>query len=275
MSLPPIALLSLSLFLLSLPLPSIMDSSSSVVPTLRRIILTDTNFTQWEEEVKDQIDFAELSAWIDGSYTCPKSGIPQANAEGVAIDSAVAIRGWVTKDRKARAIISMGLSHADKLLIKDKSTSKDAWDAIRAHHKEKGGAGFVATLSAMANRKYVPGTSMTAHLTAYADDLSLLSNSGVEVPQAVIAGLCLASLDNSWSPTVQTVSARTKAKDLTLAEISVDLEREARRRISQGLPLTAPVERPNCTGRLHSSNEEGCRSERQASSWSLCLLPEN
>ena len=121
--------------------------------------LTEENYELWKVHMKSVLIFNDLWSYVDGTE--------------VKTDANVAV--WTTKDSKALALINLSITHGQLNHVRRATTSKQAWDGVKAVFESRGPvrkAALYKRLLRMEKRTDITITQYVTDFTHTAEQLS-------------------------------------------------------------------------------------------------------
>lgn len=146
---------------------------------------------------------------------------PEANAEQIA--------AWQQRDDQARGWIGLLVEDSQLCHIRNSTTAKEAWRALKAHHEKDTLSNKVTLIRRICCCKMEESDSMNDHLTNLTDLFQKLTDLGEELSNSWIVGMILSSLPRSYDTLVTALETRPEA-DLTLSLVQSKLLAEYNRR---------------------------------------------
>ncbi|KAJ0824572.1 putative RNA-directed DNA polymerase [Helianthus annuus] len=142
---------------------------------------------------------------------------------------------WESKDRKARAVITLALSKTVAFNIIKETTSSGMMLALSNMYEKPSVANKVFLIRELVNTRMREGSSVTEHINKLNSILARLASVGIKFEDEVQALLLLSSLPDSWSGTVTAISSSSCTSGFTFEGIrDLILSKDVRRRSSSG-----------------------------------------
>ncbi|KAK1430235.1 hypothetical protein QVD17_12833 [Tagetes erecta] len=143
------------------------------------------------------------------------------------------LEDWESKDKKARAVITLSLSKNVAFNIMKETTASGMMKALSNMYEKPSAANKVFLIRELVNTRMKESSSVTEHINKLNSILSRLESVDIKFEDEVQALLLLSSLPDSWSGTVTAITGSTSTftfegiRDLVLGE-------DVRRRNSGG-----------------------------------------
>lgn len=140
---------------------------------------------------------------------------------------------WLDYDEKARALIALAVEDSQFNIIRNKTTSKETWDALREFHEKSSTFNQISTMRKLLDTKMTDDKSIEEHIEEIAEYLQKLSD--LEVTgfdnDTVQVSILLSSLSESYNTIITALEVRPKS-DLTWSIVTSKLIEEYNRRKS-------------------------------------------
>ncbi|MFS7970494.1 putative RNA-directed DNA polymerase [Helianthus anomalus] len=142
---------------------------------------------------------------------------------------------WESKDRKARAVVTLALSKTVAFNIMKETTTSGMMLALSNMYEKPSAANKVFLIRELVNTRKREGNSVTEHINKLNSILARLASVGIKFEDEVQALLLLSSLLDSWSGTVTMISSSSSTSGFTFEGIcDLILSEDVRRRSSSG-----------------------------------------
>lgn len=171
--------------------------------------LNNSNYQAWSFSVKALLRRKQL--WKHVEPGTPPEPITDA---------------WNDSDERTLATIHLMVDESQYALIRDKTTAKDTWAALKAHHERTTLGQRVTLLRQITNQNFKVGDNMEAYLAVIEKQYARLENSGFEMQECLKVALILRGLPESFNPLTTALEARNE-DELTLDLVKVKLLDEA------------------------------------------------
>ncbi|KMQ86061.1 retrovirus-related pol polyprotein from transposon tnt 1-94 [Lasius niger] len=136
---------------------------------------------------------------------------------------------WQKRDNKARATIGLLVEDNQLLHVRNATTAKQAWDALKAYHEKSSLSSKVFLLKSIVNHKLQEGGDMEEQLNAILELADKLTALGERIVDSLLIAIILGSLPESYSTLVTALESRAE-DTLTLALVKGKLIDEYKRR---------------------------------------------
>ena len=176
--------------------------------------LDDNNYATWSVQMRSVLIHNEVCSVVSGK-------IVKTEGEGAAIFEA--------KDEKALASIMLCVKPAQINSIKKCSTSKQAWDVLKAIHQPKGPARKVYLFRQLLHHKMAEGTSVQDHLHEFCRIVEDLTELEISLQEELLVIMLLSSLPRQFEHFV--VSMETRDSLPTFNNLKVKLLEEGARQL--------------------------------------------
>lgn len=133
---------------------------------------------------------------------------------------------WKEGDEKTLSTIQLLVEESQYNLIRDKTTAKATWDALKQHHNKTTLGQKVTLLKQITNQDYKLGDNMESYLTSIEKLYARLENSGFDMSECLKVALILRGLPEEFNPLTTALEARNEV-ELTLELVKVKLTDEA------------------------------------------------
>jgi len=142
---------------------------------------------------------------------------------------------WESKDRKARAVITLALSKTVAFNIMKETTASGMMLALSNMYEKPSAANKVFLIRELVNTRMREGSSVTEHINKLNSILARLVSVDIKFEDEVQALLLLSSLPDSWSGTVTAISSSSGTSEFTFEGIrDLILSEDVRRKSSSG-----------------------------------------
>lgn len=162
---------------------------------------------------------------------------------------------WKKIDTKARATIGLCVDDSQTSLIRNCTSAKDVWDALKNYH-DKGSEVYL--LKKLTRLELPEGGDMEQHLQEFTDLLQRIADAGEGIPAKWQVAILLCSLPESYDPLTTALEQRPIA-ELTLDLVKSKLLAEAEKRRER-------------TGSATGSGEKALRTDFNKSRGSVSVL---
>ncbi|KAL0116419.1 hypothetical protein PUN28_009806 [Cardiocondyla obscurior] len=182
--------------------------------------LTETNYELWKIQMKSVLVFNDL--W---KYT-----------EGTEIKPTADAQDWIRKDSKALALINLSITHSQLNHVKKATTSKEAWDGLKAVFESRGPVRKAALYKQLQRMEKKPSITMTQYVTDFTRKAEQLEEAGIEIPDELLSIMLLGSLPVEFENFSVAIESRDEIPTLENLKIKL-IEEEARQ--SDRVPKTS------------------------------------
>ncbi|KAI3509927.1 hypothetical protein L1887_25452 [Cichorium endivia] len=141
---------------------------------------------------------------------------------------------WNSKDKKAKAVITLSLERSVAFNIMKETTARGMMDALTNMYEKPSAANKVFLMRELFTTRMNEDSSITVHINNLNSILSRLSSVGIKFDNETQASLLLASLPDSWSGTVIAVTSSVGTSGMTFEGVRDLVLGEDTRRKNQG-----------------------------------------
>lgn len=143
------------------------------------------------------------------------------------------VRRTVT-DEQALALIGLCVEDGQLVHIRNKTTAKSAWDALREYHERNTLSNKVTLMRKICELKLKEGGSVEAHLNELTNSFQKLTDLGEnQLDESWKVAITLSSLPSSYDSLIESLEARPDA-ELTLSLVHSKLIERAKRKENNG-----------------------------------------
>ncbi|KAI3780481.1 hypothetical protein L2E82_10462 [Cichorium intybus] len=142
---------------------------------------------------------------------------------------------WNSKDKKAKAVITLSLERSVAFNIMKETTTRGMMDALTNMYEKPSAANKVFLMRELFTTRMNEDSSVTIHINNLNSILSRLSSVGIKFDNETQASLLLASLPDSWSGTVTVVTSSVGTSGMTFEGVRDLVLGEDVRRKNQGI----------------------------------------
>lgn len=139
-----------------------------------------------------------------------------------------ALRGWVKKDNKARALIGLNVEKDQLIHIRDKNTAAATWNSLKTIHEKDTLTNKISLYKRIAQIKLKNGENVEQHINQIISMFQKLQDLGSETDEQWKIGMILASLPSTFAPLITALEARNQ-EDLTFNMVLMKISDEAQR----------------------------------------------
>ena len=141
---------------------------------------------------------------------------------------------WNSKDKKAKAVITLSLTKSVAFNIMNETTARGMMEALSNMYEKPSAANKVFLMRELFTTRMNEEGSVTVHINNLNSILSRLSSVGIKFDNETQASLLLASLPDSWSGTVTAVTSSVGTSGMTFEGVRDLVLGEDIRRKNQG-----------------------------------------
>ncbi|KAI3791341.1 hypothetical protein L2E82_05105 [Cichorium intybus] len=141
---------------------------------------------------------------------------------------------WNSKDKKAKAVITLSLERSVAFNIMKETTTRGMMDALTNMYEKPSAANKVFLMRELFTTRMNEDSSIMVHINNLNSILSRLSSVGIKFDNETQASLLLASLPDSWSGTVTAVTSSVGTSGMTFEGVRDLVLGEDVRRKNQG-----------------------------------------
>ena len=173
--------------------------------------LTEENYELWKVHMKSVLIFNDLWSYVDGTE--------------VKTDANVA--DWTKKDSKALALINLSITHGQLNHVKRATTSKQAWDGVKAVFESRGPVRKAALYKRLLRMEKRTDITITQYVTDFTHTAEQLSEAGIVIPDELLSIMLLSSLPSEFENFCVAIESRDTIPSLNDLKIKL-IEEEAR-----------------------------------------------
>jgi hypothetical protein len=166
------------------------------------------------------LELRDLWTLVDGSKAKPDE---KADATGYA--------DWISKDREARAQITLTLKDKPLNSVLFATNAKDCWDKLTECYEGKGEQKIVYLIDEVFRSTISESKPLEPQINALIHAVNTISNLGLSLDDKLLAFALISSLPSSFS-TLKTILSTTKPTDLTIeyvkSQVILDEQRHVR-----------------------------------------------
>lgn len=151
--------------------------------------LNNENYRPWAFKMKMLLDMKECGEVIS-----------EARPENPS-------SSWLKKAQKALQIISLNIEDNQVVFIKNCNDGREAWDNLKDIYKKDDSAAQIRTMKQLFKTNLCVGGSMREHLVKIADLIDQLREMSIVMPESIIAGIILASLNEEYEAVITGIEA--------------------------------------------------------------------
>lgn len=182
--------------------------------------LGNNNYAAWKFQMQMFLVREEL--WNVVSEATPAAPIPDA---------------WHKADKKALATIALSIEQSQYPLIKDCSTAKDMWEALKQYHEKTTAASQLSLLIRLCDAKVGEEGDVEKHLLDMDVLFEQLQSAGLVLDEKLQIAMVLRSMPESYHFLASTLEARPD-QDVTMGLVRSKLLDEYRKRAERKGPPT-------------------------------------
>lgn len=171
--------------------------------------LIETNYELWKVQMKSILVFNDLWKYTEGT------------------ESAADAQEWIRKDSKALALINLSITHSQLNHVKKATTSKEAWDGLKAVFESRGPVRKAALYKQLQRMEKKPNITMTQYVTEFTRKAEQLEEAGIEIPNELLSIMLLGSLPTEFENFSVAIESRDEIPTLENLKIKL-IEEEAR-----------------------------------------------
>lgn len=142
--------------------------------------LNNTNYATWKFEVEMLLTREEL--WFAVAEEKPE---PETDA-------------WRKSDKKARATIALCVDPSQYTLIKDCTTARAVWEALKSYHEKSTTTSQLSLLIRLCDSKLQEGGDAEKHLLEMDSLFERLQNAGINLEEKLKVAMVLRSMPDSY-----------------------------------------------------------------------------
>lgn len=182
--------------------------------------LNNDNYFMWKYKM-------ELLLMKEKLWSVLSEVKPEPTADN---DNATAITDWQTRDDQARAWIGLSVEDHQLCHIRNKTTAKDVWAALRTFHERDSMTNKMSIIRRICGSKMSEGGNVEEHLNELTNLFQKLGDLGEEqLSTSWHVGVIVSSLPRSYDNLNVALEARPEA-DVTLSLVQSKLITEYQRR---------------------------------------------
>lgn len=181
--------------------------------------LTNHNYQSWKFRMEMLLVREDLWSVIDK----PRPAVVTDECE------------WTKADLKARATIGLCIDDTQTSLVRNCTTAKEAWKALKEYH-DKGSEVYL--LKKLTHLELSEDGDMEQHLQQFTELLQRIADIGDPIPDKLKVAMLLCSLPDSFDALVTALEQRPSA-ELTLELVKSKLLAEAEKRRERSGPAAA------------------------------------
>jgi hypothetical protein len=200
-----------------------MSPSDSISSTPK---LDEGNFHLWKFKMRMVLEEKDLWGVVDGTEPCPATVGENAPADSVVRAEKANI--WQRKNRRAFAIISLGVSDTLVEHIRDLDTATAAWTALTKLYEDKSFANRYYLQRKLLQTKKDADESMHTYLHRVASSVAQFKAIGGDFSEEQSIMVLLQGLDDSWDHFVTALESGSSV--LTLDFVKTRLLHEEQKR---------------------------------------------
>lgn len=196
--------------------------------------LNGQNCCSWKTKVEFLLIREDLWRFVTGTKQAPRraaasgSGSTGAASAGQVLNAAE-IEAWDYGDQRARATIGLLLEDSKLLLIKNATTAKLCWNALKDHFETVTLTTKVGLLKRLCGMHYAEGEDIQEHVRQMEEIFERLAMAGQELDEDLCVAMVLRSLPDSFIALTTALEARSD-DELTLEMVKMKLVDEVARR---------------------------------------------
>lgn len=206
--------------------------------------LNGENYFTWKYRMEHFLKKEKL--WKVISTVAPTLAEDGANS--------AAVEAWTESDEQALAWIICLIEDNQLCYVRDKNTTKLAWNALKEQYERASLTNKVTIMRRICNKRLNEGESVEQHMADFTDLFQKLVDQGDAVEDGWRVAMLLSSLPSSYDPLITALESRAET-DITFAMVQQKLVAEYRRRLEKD-----GVDTPNSVLKTvnasNSSNEE-------------------
>jgi hypothetical protein len=174
------------------------------------------------------LELRELWGLVDGTVAKP-----------AATATAADIADWSSKDREARAQITLTLKDEPLNSVLFATTAKECWDRLLARYEGKGEQKIVYLIDEVFRTTISDSEPLEPQINALIRAASTIANLGLTLEDKLLAFAIISSLPASFS-TLKTILSTTKPSDLSSEYVKAQVILDEQRRVREsGVGATA------------------------------------
>ena len=210
-----------------------------------------SNFAFWRFRIRMVLELRDLWTVVDGSKTKPDE---KADATGHA--------DWISKDREARAQITLTLKDEPLNSVLFATNAKDCWDKLSERYEGKGEQKIVYLIDEVFRSTLSESDPLEPQINALIRAANTISNLGLTLDDKLLAFALISSLPSSFS-TLKTILSTTKPTDLTVEYVKSQVILDEQRRVREsGVGATAYFVKAAKKGKKKDSQSNGQKKKQ-------------
>ena len=175
---------------------------------------------------------------------------------------------WNSKDKKAKAVITLSLERSVAFNIMKETTARGMMDALTNMYEKPSAANKVFLMRELFTTRMNEEGSVTVHINNLNSILSRLSSVGIKFDNETQASLLLASLPDSWSGTVTAVTSSVGTSGMTFEGVrDLVLGEDVRRKNQGGSSSSELLNIGRGRGNSRNSGSSGSRGRSSSRTW--------
>ena len=197
-----------------------LDLSKTYIP-----ILTEDNYDEFAETFQSYCEFCGW--WDECSIAASISSADTAEVK--------AQRKKV--DTRVIGLMKMRIESAQRHLITAGMSAKEAWEALRKSHRQRGTTNIIYQIKELIHTEYDDKDRIKSYVHRFRRAHERLDAGGLTLPDEFYAAILLSNLPDSWDSVVSTISHQrpdTGKISVSFAAAALALEEEEQRRILRG-----------------------------------------
>lgn len=200
--------------------------------------LNGQNYCSWKQQAEFLLIREDLWRYIVGTKPAPvraaasNSGSTGAASAGQVLNAAE-IDAWDSGDQRARATIGLLLEKSKLPLIKNATTAKLCWNALKDHFETVTLTTKVALLKRLCGMHYVEDEDIQDHIQQMEEIFERLTMAGQQLDEDLCVAMVLRSLPDSFDALTTALEARSD-DELTLELVKMKLLDEVAKRGNRG-----------------------------------------
>ena len=209
------------------------------------------NFAFWRFRIRMVLELRELWALVDGSKTKPDEKA-----------DAAAYEDWISKDREARAQITLTLKDEPLNSVLFATNAKDCWDKLSERYEGKGEQKIVYLIDEVFRSTLSESDPLEPQINALIRAANTISNLGLTLDDKLLAFALISSLPSSFS-TLKTILSTTKPTDLTVEYVKSQVILDEQRRVREsGVGATAYFAKAAKKGKKKDFQSDGQKKKK-------------
>jgi hypothetical protein len=210
-----------------------------------------SNFAFWRFRIRMVLELRDLWTLVDGSKAKPDE---KADATGYA--------DWISKDREARAQITLTLKDEPLNSVLFATNAKDCWDKLMECYEGKGEQKIVYLIDEVFRSTISESKPLEPQINALICAANTISNLGLSLDDKLLAFALISSLPSSFS-TLKTILSTTKPTDLTIKYVKSQVILDEQRRVREsGVGATAYFVKAAKKGKKKDNQSDGQKKKK-------------